>query len=199
MEMQTLWALALGLSLAVCSGFRAIVPLFVLALGHRFTPESVALGESFAWMSSTPALIALTCAMIAEFFSDKIPALDNMFDVLQTPLRTASGAVAVVAPFVDLPSWAMAILVIVGGASALTVHGAKATVRAASTATTGGLANPFISFFEDAFTWVMCILALIIAPLIALIAIFILLFLIRRLLKFLKGRQDAPREETLEA
>jgi hypothetical protein len=194
MDFSTFFALTLGLSLSVCSGFRAIVPLFILALGNRFT-DLVSLGSNFEWLSSTPALIALTCALVAEFVADKIPALDTIFDILQTPLRTASGAVTIIAPFVELPGWATAILVIIGGASALTVHGAKATVRATATATTGGLANPFISFLEDVFTWVMAILAIFIAPLIALVAIFTMIYLVRRLLRFLKNRKEEELDE----
>lgn len=175
------FALALGLSLSICSGFRAIVPLFVLAVGHRFAPEGmVDLGASFAWLSSTPALLALSCAVIVETLADKIPAIDNLFDVIQTPLRAASGAAVVVAPFLDMPAWAMAILALIGGASALSVHTAKTTVRATSTATTGGIANPFISVLEDVVTWGLCLAALLFAPVVAVITLWILVYILRK-------------------
>ena len=95
---------------------------------------------------------------------------------------------------VEMPGWVTAIAVLIGGASALTVHGAKATVRAASTATTGGLANPFISVLEDLFTWVMAVLAIIIAPLVAIFAIGVVIYVVRRLRRFLKGRKSAAPE-----
>lgn len=191
------FALALGLSLSVCSGFRAIVPLFVLAVGHRYAPEGmVDLGENFAWLSSTPALVALSIAVITETLADKIPAIDNLFDVIQTPLRTASGAAVVVAPFLDMPAWAMAILALIGGASALSVHTAKTTVRATSTATTAGMANPIISFFEDVLTWGLCLAALLIAPVIAVITLWILVYMLRKARRMILGSKD---EGTLTA
>ncbi|MDF1661045.1 MAG: DUF4126 domain-containing protein [Planctomycetota bacterium] len=185
------FALALGLSLSICSGFRAIVPLFVLAVGHRFAPEGmVDLGANFEWLSSTPALLALSCAVIAETLADKIPAIDNLFDVIQTPLRTASGAAVVVAPFLDMPAWAMAILALIGGASALSVHTAKTTVRATSTATTGGMANPFISVLEDVLTWGLCLAALLIAPVVAVIALWILVYMLRKARRLFRRGED---------
>ena len=53
-------------------------------------------------------------------------------------------------------------MVVIGGGAAFSVHGAKSLVRAASTATTGGIANPIISIVEDFFTWSMVILAIVV-------------------------------------
>lgn len=187
---ETLTAIALGLSLSVCSGFRAIVPLALLAFGHRFAPGLVPLGESFDWLTTTPSLFALGAALILEVTCDKVPALDHVVDLVQTPVRTISGALVILAPLViDTPLWAKAILVIIGGSSALTVHGAKATVRAASTATTGGLANPIISIFEDIFTAVMAVLAIVIPIIVAALALLIIVLMIRRLRRFFKQRR----------
>jgi hypothetical protein len=68
---------------------------------------------------------------------------------------------------------------VLGGAAALTTHGAKATLRVASTATTAGAANPVISFVEDVFAFVNAILAVFL-PWLALIAVVVLVLLVWR-------------------
>jgi hypothetical protein len=76
------------------------------------------------------------------------------------------------AAFAPLPTWAAALLAIVAGATtALSVHAAKATVRAGSTATTAGAANPFVSLVED----VACTIGSVLAPLIAFVAVILAL------------------------
>lgn len=190
--MDTLWPVTLGLSLSVCAGFRAILPLFLLALGHRLAPGWVPLGESFDWLASTPALGALAAAVIAEVLADKIPALDSVFDALQTPVRTCAGAFIVMAPFTDAPPWALAILALIGGAGAFATHGAKSTLRAASTVTTGGLANPIISLVEDLMVVVLAVLAMILAPL----ALLVLGLIVYRLFKKVRGLVARDVEST---
>jgi hypothetical protein len=50
----------------------------------------------------------------------------------------------------------------VGAPSALVPHAAKSALRAASTAATGGLANPLLSFVEDAISVVLFVLAVLV-------------------------------------
>jgi hypothetical protein len=62
---------------------------------------------------------------------------------------------------------------IVGAPVALGVHSAQATTRVASTATTGGLANPVLSVVEDVAAFGNAILALaapVLAPVVLLAA-----------------------------
>ncbi len=188
---ETISALTLGVSLSACAGLRAIVPLFLLALGHKMAPSWVPLVESLEWMSSWPAVLALGCAAVVEFVADKIPALDNILDVIQTPVRTIAGGIVVAAPLVELPTWAVAIMVIIGAGSAFSVHGGKALLRAASTATTGGLANPIISFLEDIFTWVVALLAIVIPILVFLFLSIVAFFFFRRVRQAWRARQGA--------
>jgi hypothetical protein len=187
-------AIAVGVALAACSGLRAFLPL--LAAGVLARTGHFPLAEKLDWLQSTPALVALSVAALVELFADKVPALDHALDVASTPLRTVAGAIVAVAALGHcFPSWAAVLLGTVAGAStALSVHATKATVRAGSTLTTAGAANPVLSLIEDAACAVVSFLApvfAVIAILVATAALVFLFFAGRALLRRLRRRPAA--------
>lgn len=162
-------AVAVGIALAACAGLRAFLPMLAAGLLARFGLHH--LHESFAWLSSTPALVALAVACAAEVAADKVPALDHALDVASTPLRTVAGVIVAASAFAPFPTWAALLLGIVAGGASLSVHATKATLRGASTATTAGVANPVLSVAED----VACAAGSVLAPLLAVVAVLIAL------------------------
>jgi hypothetical protein len=62
-----LFGVALGIGLAAATGFRVFVPLLVAGLAAR--AGWVPLTESFAWLQSTPALVALSTAAVLEILA----------------------------------------------------------------------------------------------------------------------------------
>src|SRR6185436_6603355 len=136
---------------------------------------------SFAWLQSTPALVALGTAAVLETLAFYIPGLDHLLDVLAGPLAVVAGVVASVSVMVDVPPeirWPIA--VIAGGGIAALTKGTTAVIRAKTAAMTGGLGNPVVSTAETAGAATVSILA-IVAPLICLLgAIAIVVWAIRR-------------------
>lgn len=187
--MELALAIAVGIALAACSGLRAFVPL--LASGLLARTGHFPLHEHLDWLASTPALVALAVAATVELVADKVPALDHALDIAQTPVRTVAGMLVATAAFAPFPTWAAVLLgIVAGGATALGVHATKATVRAGSTVTTAGLANPVISTLED----VACAVVSFLAPLLAVFAFFaaavalVVVFIgVRALLRRLRG------------
>jgi hypothetical protein len=158
-----LFGVALGIGLAAATGFRVFVPLLVAGLAAR--AGWVPLTESFAWLQSTPALVALSSAAMLEILAFYIPGVDNILDALAAPLTVIAGVLASASVMVDMPPevrWPIA--VIAGGGVAALTKGATAVLRAKSTALTGGLGNPVISTAETAGAATISILA-ILAPL----------------------------------
>jgi hypothetical protein len=140
----------LGLGLAASSGLKTFVPLLVMAVAARFHLFGFQLSGAFAWLGSTGALVALGLATIIELAADKVPIVDHVLSLAGTVVRPAAGALAAAAAFHHLdPTTAALAGLIIGAPTALAVHSVQATTRLASTATTGGLANPFISIVED--------------------------------------------------
>lgn len=187
-------ALCLGLALAASAGLRAFMPLLVTAVAARL--GWIPLGESFQWLAETPALIALGVAVVLEMAADKVPALDHALDVVQGPLRTAAGVLACCAVLTPAsPTWATALLSIVAGGAALSVHATKSFVRLGSTTATAGVANPVVSLIEDALCLVATVLSTLLwifAGLVALMALCWMVFGVRKLLRFRGKKVEHP-------
>lgn len=174
-----LFSVALGIGLAAATGFRVFIPLLVAGLAAR--AGWLPLIESFAWLQSTPALVALGTAAVLETLAFYIPGLDHLLDMLAGPLAVVAGVVASVSVMVDVPPeirWPIA--VIAGGGIAALTKGTTAIIRAKTAALTGGLGNPVVSTAETAGAATVSILA-IIAPLLCLLgAIAIVVWAVRR-------------------
>jgi hypothetical protein len=184
-----LQALAMGIALAAAAGLRAWLPL--LAAGGLARLGVLELGPSFRFLASDKALIVFAVATVIELVGDKIPAVDHTLDMLGTPLRPLAGAVlaASVLGTVTDPLTSMLLGVAVGAPTALVPHVAKSALRAVSTTATAGLANPALSFVEDALTVVLLVLAVLI-PILVVALVGLTLYLATRWLR--RRRTLAP-------
>jgi hypothetical protein len=145
--MQYLVAGALGLGLAACSGFRVFVPLLAASVAHRvgWLPSS----PGFDWLSSWTALVLAT-ATVAELAGYYVPLVDHLLDTLTTPASFIAGTLLMTSSLTHLdPTLRWTLGILVGGGAAGIVQGSTALLRAGSTATTGGLANPLFATIEN--------------------------------------------------
>lgn len=166
----------IGIGLAAASGFRVFLPMFAVSLASYF--HWIPMSESFEWLSSLPALLTTGIAMIAEILAYYIPFVDHLLDTVSVPMATVAGSILFASQFADLgtfPQWALAL--IAGGGTAATISSGFAGIRAASTATTGGLGNSVVGTTETAGAGIMSVLA-IAAPFIAAIFAVIILVLV---------------------
>ena len=160
--LQWLPAVLLGLGLAASSGLRAFLPLLMLAMAARWNIFNIELSGPFLWLSSPLALGTLAVATVIEIAGDKIPVVDHFLDTIGTVIRPLAGTLAAAAVLnTDDPVMAALVGLIIGAPIALGVHGAKATTRGVSSATTLGVANPIVSIFEDATAFLVGLLALL--------------------------------------
>jgi hypothetical protein len=176
---EILLATALGVALAAAVGLRVFVPLLVVALAARM--GNLDPPTSFAWIGTTPAIATLAIAAVAEIAAYYIPGVDNLLDMLMTPLALIAGTLVMVAPLWDLPplvKWTVAI--VAGGGAAGVTQGLSAVLRAKSTVGTAGLGNPVISTGELGGSLLISIVALLV-PILALACVLLLLaWLLRR-------------------
>lgn len=183
----------LGLGLAAACGFRAFLPLLVLSAAAHFGVLGPDLHESFAWIGSTGALLALSIAAAAEILGDLVPFIDNALSVIGNITGPIAGAIAAGSVFEAAdPATAAIAGIIVGAPTALTFSASRTGVRAASTATTGGVANPVVSILEDVLAVVLVALALVL-PLLVPVALGALLFLAWRMVRRFRRRPTAVR------
>tara|TARA_R110000796_G_scaffold35017_3_gene90239 strand:+ start:225134 stop:225700 length:567 start_codon:yes stop_codon:yes gene_type:complete len=176
MTSETIISIFLGIGLAASVGFRVFLPLFALSLASYFNLWE--LNQSWQWIGSLAAVITLGVATIVEIFAYFIPWVDNLLDSFAVPLAAIAGTAVMVSTIANLDpvvTWSMAI--IAGGGTATAIKGASATSRLASTASTGGLANPIVSTVETG-TAIVVTTASIFAPILAVVLVIIILSII---------------------
>jgi len=141
------FATAYALSTSV--GLRPFLTLALAALAIHFGYLHPA--QHFNFLGSDGAAIVLAILAILEFAADKVPVVDNTMHALHFATKPIAAAVIVgsMVPDGTTPDLTTAGLMALGALNALGVHGGVAALRAGSTATTGGLANPAISLIED--------------------------------------------------
>ena len=185
--LETLASLGLGLGLAAACGFRVFVPLLVVSLGARF--GYVPLATGWDWLATTPAALAFGSATLLEVMGFYIPWLDHALDTVAIPAAIVAGIVTSASVLTDLPPLLKWTAVIIGGGGlAALVQGSTVALRAASGATTGGLANPVVATVELAGS-VITALAAVALPLFALFGVALALLVAFRLV----GRLGARR------
>jgi hypothetical protein len=166
----------IGVGLAAATGFRVFLPMFAVSLASYF--HWIPMNDHFDWLAGLPTLITTGIATIVEILSYYIPLIDNLLDTISVPMATIAGSVLFASQFADLgtfPQWALAL--IAGGGTAATISSGFAGIRAASTATTGGLGNSVVGTTETAGAGIMSVLAMM-APIIAAVCTIILLVLV---------------------
>ena len=157
----------IGILLAWMAGIRAYLTVFGVGLagllGWVDLPPALQPTMSW-WVLGTSGLLA-----VAEFFADKIPGVDSVWDLLQTLARVPAGAflaAATLSPDGHLSGGALA----AGAGIALASHGLKAGTRALLNTSPEPASNWVASVAED--TVVIGGLALVMAhPWIALFVV----------------------------
>lgn len=179
--MEYLIAICAGLGLAAACGFRVFVPLLILGLGAR--TGLLGVGDGFAWVASTPALIALATAAVAEIVIYYVPWLDHALDGIMSPVAVVAGVLTATAVWPDgTPEylrWTIGLLA--GGGAAATAQTTTVASRWTSTLTTGGLANFIVATVEAAVAFTLALLAIVL-PVLAGLAVLLLLALLARFL-----------------
>lgn len=167
---------AIGVMLAWLAGIRAYLTVFGVglagAMGWVDLPQALEPAQS-PWVLGVSGALAA-----AEFFADKIPGVDSVWDLLQTLLRVPAGAflaAATLSPDGHLGAGAMA----AGAGIALASHVLKSGSRALLNTSPEPVSNWTASVTEDvavvgglalvfAHPWIALSLALVVTTLVAL-------------------------------
>jgi len=186
--LETFTSILLGIGLSAATGFRIFVPFLVASIAA--IAGYLPLSSSFEWIGTYPALIVFGAATILEITAYFIPWFDNLLDSFATPAAFIAGGILMVAVVSGLPplaKWALAI--IAGSGAAGIVQTGTTITRAASTTTTGGLANPVVSTVEAGSAFGLSLLAIFIPVIAGLITIVLLFWLSSKVIKKNKGMQ----------
>ena len=159
--METALSILVGLGLSAACGFRVFVPLLAVSIAARSGHLSLATG--FDWMGSDAALVAFGVATALEIAGYYLPWVDHLLDTVATPAAVVAGTLVTASMVTDMsPFLRWSLAVVAGGGIAGAVQVTTVLTRAASTASTGGLANPLVATAELGGSVVTSLMALIV-------------------------------------
>jgi len=194
---DTVQLVALAAALGWASGIRLYAVLFIVGglgyLGWLPLPGGLTL-------LAHPYVLAASGVMFAvEFFADKIPGVDSLWDVVQTFVRIPAGAALAAGVFGDAPAaWTLA-AAILGGTLAAGSHLAKSGSRMAINTSPEPFSNWSASLGEDLAVGVVLWLAweypLVALGVLALLVLF-MLWLIPKVWRFVRRLASRVRQLT---
>ena len=139
---------ALLVTISFAAGLNLYATVATLGLlahsGVLSLPPALHLVASWYVIAASGALFAI------EFFADKIPAFDLIWNALHTFIRIPVAALLAYRATAALSPWEQFAAAAAGGAIALAAHGGKTAVRAAVTPSPEPFSNITLSLGEDA-------------------------------------------------
>ena len=187
---------ALLAAIGFAAGLNLYVTVAVLGLlarfGHLPLPPGLQLLQSWPVIAASLALFAI------EFFADKIPAFDLIWNALHTFIRVPVAGLLAFEATKQLSPEKQLLATLLGAAVALAAHGGKTAVRAAVTPSPEPFSNITLSLAEDALALALTWLATrhpYVAGTIAAVLVLIIVLLIRWVIRALRALFRAAEQE----
>ena len=146
MDLTTLGR-TLGFSFA--AGVNLYATVAILGLASRY--GWVNLPPQFQAFNSDIVIGVAVVMYLIEFFADKIPYVDTLWDVIHTAFRPVGGALIAVTTLGDASPTVEALIALLGGTVAAGSHLTKTSTRAAANASPEPFSNWILSIGEDLF------------------------------------------------
>ena len=148
MSLDTSHLFAIAAALGWASGLRLYLVVFLTGIAGFLGWVDLPTGLK---VLQHPAMLGGSGLMLfVEFFADKIPGVDTLWDLIHTVVRIPAGAALAASVFgADQSTWAM-VAALLGGTLAATSHVAKATTRAALNTSPEPFSNVAMSLLGDA-------------------------------------------------
>lgn len=169
--MEWFSTLSLALGTAWTSGINLYATVTVLGLLQKFNlthlPGGLDVLDNWWIIGIAGGLYAV------EFFADKIPYIDSVWDVIHTFIRVPAGALVAYAATNETDTSVQAMATLLGGGLAFSSHGTKTALRMGANLSPEPVSNWVLSIVEDIIAFIGTFLA-VFAP--VLIAIILLIF-----------------------
>ena len=182
--MNPIQTLGLALGAGFSSGLNLYATIATLGLLERF--GVIHLPPPLQGLAHPVVLAIAIVLYVVEFFADKIPYVDTVWDALHTFIRPPAAALLAYSAAGAAPAewrWAAALL---AGGVALTSHGTKASARAAVNTVPEPFSNWALSFGEDVLavwlTWMATahpLATTVIVAVLVVVSVFLLFHLFR--------------------
>jgi hypothetical protein len=140
--------IALLVAISFAAGLNVYATVFTLGVLARV--GAVPLPASLQLLTNWWVIGVAAVLFVVEFFADKIPAFDLVWNALQTFIRIPVAALIAYQATATLSPWEQLAATLAGGAIALAAHGGKTAARAAVTPSPEPASNTALSLGEDA-------------------------------------------------
>ncbi len=186
-KMDTAALAALAAALGWAAGIRLYLVVFLTGLAGfmGFIP----LPSGLSILQHPAMLMGSGFMVFVEFFADKIPGLDSLWDIVHTVIRVPAGAALAGGVYGADSATMGTVAALLGGTLAATSHATKMTTRAAVNTSPEPFSNIIVSFAEEGLVMFMLWLATnypVIFGITLLIVLVLSVLLIIALWKFLR-------------
>lgn len=189
-----LFALLAAISFA--AGLNLYATVAVLGLLARF--GHLPLPSGLHLVQSWPVIVASGALFVVEFFADKIPAFDLVWNALHTFVRVPVAGLLAYQATSQLSPELQLLATLLGAVVALAAHGGKMAARAATTPSPEPLSNISLSLGEDllavGLTW-LAIRHPYVAGTLALTFVLIVVILMRWVIRALRALFRGAEQE----
>ena len=144
-------AVVLGrtIAFALAAGVNVYATVALIGMSVRF--GWVDLPPQYDSFGSGPVIGAAVVMFVLEFFADKVPYVDTLWDLVHTAIRPIGGALIAVTSLGDASPAATGLAALLGGAVATSSHLTKASTRAVANTSPEPFSNWALSLVEDVF------------------------------------------------
>ena len=188
------------LAIAIASSFAAGLNVYatVATLGLLSHAHAFQLPTALHMLGSWPVIIVCAVLFGLEFFADKVPVFDLIWNALSTFVKVPVATLLSYGAAQHLSPTGQIAVAALGGAIALAAHGGKIAVRTAVTPSPEPFSNIALSFAEDiaavSITWLATrhpIIAGFIVAICLLLAILAIRYLVRALRRLFQRARAA--------
>jgi len=195
-SLSTIALLGLLAGSSLASGLRLYATIAVLGFLGR--TGALSLPGELSVLANTWVIVTAGLLYLVEFFADKIPYLDSMWDAVHTFVRVPASALLAWAATAHAPESLRLVAALLCSGVTLSAHGLKSSARIAINTSPEPASNWTASFAEDGTVAVLLWLAvahplaaLALAAAVVLLAILVFSW-IRRLIRRLAGAERPP-------
>ena len=156
--MELLASLGRTMGFSFAAGINLYATVAILGLASRY--GWVELPPQFQAFDNNWIIGAALVLYVVEFFADKIPWVDSMWDAVHSVIRPIGGAAIAVTTLGDVGPTTEAMVALLGGTLAASTHFTKSGTRVMANASPEPFSNWALSIGEDIFVVSLGFLAL---------------------------------------
>ncbi len=149
--MEIIEQLGVALGLAALAGVNLYLTVLIAGLAIRYDWLHLSATYQHLDVLGHPWVLAVAGVFfVMEFFADKVPWVDSLWDSVHTVIRPVGGTLLALQALGNMPPYAEVVAGLVAGGAALTTHSAKAGSRLLINHSPEPFTNTSMSLAEDA-------------------------------------------------